>query len=161
MIYTKRPSDDIGMPSFDALGTQMRLYKNTVKGGFTPDDFTKTRAYQVGFRAPVGAVTTAVTNWFYKGEIFEFGSGGYQAPEGAVQYNSKRELKQLMERFQQEEANRTRNFLPSPTTGRDRPPDNFIDEERPSILERVQSVVPNNVLLIASGLLLFMFIGRK
>jgi hypothetical protein len=132
-----------------------------LKNGTGESDFTKTRAYEVGFRAPTGGATTAITNWFYKGEIFEFGSGGYQAPEGAVRYNSQRELKQLMERYKEETANRTRNFLPSPTTGRDRPPNNFTDEQRPSILKRIKSVVPKEVIAVAGALTVFMLLGRK
>ena len=52
------------------------------------DDFTKTRAYEVGYRINPMTPGLAVMSYSKFGdEIFEFGSTAFNAPEGAVRSN--------------------------------------------------------------------------
>lgn len=48
------------------------------------DDFTKTRAYEVGYRINPGPGLAVMSYSKFGDEIFEFGSSAFNAPEGAV-----------------------------------------------------------------------------
>lgn len=52
------------------------------------DDFTKSRAYEVGYRInPMQVGLHVMTYSKFGDEIFEFGSTGFDAPEGAIRSN--------------------------------------------------------------------------
>jgi len=51
------------------------------------DPFKDSRAYELGYRAPKGPTTFAITYSKFGNEIFKFPSGGYKAPTGAVRSN--------------------------------------------------------------------------
>lgn len=55
------------------------------KDGSISDDFTKTRAYEVGYRInPMTAALNVMSYSKFGNEIFEFGNSAFTAPEGAV-----------------------------------------------------------------------------
>ena len=52
------------------------------------DDFTKSRAYEVGYRInPMTPGLAVMTYSKFGDEIFEFGSSAFDAPEGAIRSN--------------------------------------------------------------------------
>lgn len=58
------------------------------KDGSISDDFTKSRAYEVGYRInPMQVGLHVMTYSKFGDEIFEFGSTGFSAPEGAIRSN--------------------------------------------------------------------------
>mgnify|MGYP003647160932 FL=1 len=84
------------------------------KDGSISDDFTKSRAYEVGYRINPGTPGLAVRSYSKFGdEIFEFGSSAFTAPKGAVRST----------------AEEYRNFIDNPD-----PSNDFIDAVIPQTL---------------------------
>ena len=73
------------------IGETKKQFDNELvfrKDGAISDDFTKSRAYEVGYRInPMQVGLHVMTYSKFGDEIFEFGSTGFDAPEAAIRSN--------------------------------------------------------------------------